>query len=164
MQWLYQCSWYRTDNNDLSEGRAIENLFTGKIPMSVQPSLYGHYDISRGFGRTIIQYWASVWHYLAQPELSNPMPELKFQPAVEMIRGWTWIWWWATHLDSEKRQFLIFKSMAYINGVALFPLKTRCPFRFSESAVEHTAIFLDLLSLFTVLYWSHRIKEIEPPD
>ena len=78
-----------TDNNDLSEGRAIENLFTGKIPyVSSTKPFTGHMTSAAGSAEAIISILGLqlgiIWPNL---NFSNPMPELKFQPAVEMIRG-----------------------------------------------------------------------------
>ena len=78
-----------TDNNDLSEGRAIENLFTGKIPyVSSTKPFTGHMTSAAGSAEAIISI-LGLQHGIIWPNLnfSNPMPELKFQPAVEMIRG-----------------------------------------------------------------------------
>ncbi|MCX6240432.1 MAG: beta-ketoacyl-[acyl-carrier-protein] synthase family protein [Bacteroidetes bacterium] len=78
-----------TDNNDLSEGRAIERLFTGKIPfISSTKPLTGHMTSAAGSAEAIISILGLV-HGIIWPNLnfSNPMPELKFQPVKEMIRG-----------------------------------------------------------------------------
>ena len=78
-----------TDNNDLSEGRAIERLFTGKRPfISSTKPLTGHMTSAAGSAEAIISILGLV-HGIIWPNLnfSNPMPELKFQPVKEMIRG-----------------------------------------------------------------------------
>ncbi len=78
-----------TDNNDLSEGRAIEKLFTGKIPhVSSTKPFTGHMTSAAGSAEAIISILGMqqgiIWPNM---NFSNPMPELKFQPAGEIIRG-----------------------------------------------------------------------------
>ena len=78
-----------TDNNDLSEGRAIENLFTGKIPwVSSTKPFTGHMTSAAGSAEAIISILGLV-HGIVWPNMnfSNQMPELKFRPVTEMIRG-----------------------------------------------------------------------------
>jgi len=78
-----------TDNNDLSEGRAIENLFTGKIPhVSSTKPFTGHMTSAAGSAESIISI-LGLQNGIIWPNMnySNPMPELKFQPVREMIRG-----------------------------------------------------------------------------
>ncbi len=78
-----------TDNNDLSEGRAIEKLFTGKIPfVSSTKPFTGHMTSAAGSAEAIISI-LGLQHGIVWPNMnfSTPMPELKFRPVVELIRG-----------------------------------------------------------------------------
>ncbi len=78
-----------TDNNDLSEGRAIETLFPGKVPyISSTKPFTGHMTSAAGSAEAIIAILALqngiVWPNM---NFSTPMPELNFRPASELIRG-----------------------------------------------------------------------------
>jgi len=78
-----------TDNNDLSEGRAIERLFTGKIPfVSSTKPFTGHMTSAAGSAEAIISI-LSLGNNIIWPNLnfSNPMPELHFQPVKEILRN-----------------------------------------------------------------------------
>ncbi|MCX6281282.1 MAG: beta-ketoacyl-[acyl-carrier-protein] synthase family protein [Bacteroidetes bacterium] len=77
-----------TDNNDLSEGRAIERLFTGKIPyVSSTKPFTGHMTSAAGSAEAIISILGLqkgiIWPNM---NFSTPMPELKFSVAAKMIR------------------------------------------------------------------------------
>jgi len=78
-----------TDNNDLSEGRAIENLFSKKIPyVSSTKPFTGHMTSAAGSAEAIISILGmlngTIWPNL---NFSNPMPELKFEPVAELLSG-----------------------------------------------------------------------------
>jgi len=78
-----------TDNNDLSEGRAIENLFKGKVPyVSSTKPFTGHMTSAAGSAEAIISILALqngiVWPNM---NFTTPMPELNFRPVAELIRG-----------------------------------------------------------------------------
>jgi len=78
-----------TDNNDLSEGRAIETLFPGKVPyVSSTKPFTGHMTSAAGSAEAIIAILALlngiIWPNL---NFSSPMPELNFKPVSELIRG-----------------------------------------------------------------------------
>ena len=78
-----------TDNNDLSEGRAIETLFPGKVPyVSSTKPFTGHMTSAAGSAEAIIAILA-LQNRIIWPNLnfSAPMPELNFKPASELIRG-----------------------------------------------------------------------------
>jgi len=78
-----------TDNNDLSEGRAIEKLFTGRIPhVSSTKPFTGHMTSAAGSAEAIISI-LGLQNGIIWPNLnfSNPMPELRFTPVKEMIKG-----------------------------------------------------------------------------
>ncbi|MCX6285747.1 MAG: beta-ketoacyl-[acyl-carrier-protein] synthase family protein [Bacteroidetes bacterium] len=78
-----------TDNNDLSEGRAIEKLFTGKVPyVSSTKPFTGHMTSAAGSAEAIISI-LGLQNGIIWPNMnfSNPMPELQFRPAGEMIRS-----------------------------------------------------------------------------
>jgi 3-oxoacyl-[acyl-carrier-protein] synthase-1 len=77
-----------TDNNDLSEGRAIEKLFTGKIPyVSSTKPFTGHMTSAAGAAEAIISI-LSLRNGIIWPNLNftEPMPELHFTPADRMVR------------------------------------------------------------------------------
>jgi len=78
-----------TDNNDLSEGRAIETLFRGKVPyVSSTKPFTGHMTSAAGSAEAIISILALlngiIWPNL---NFSTPMPELSFKPVTELIKG-----------------------------------------------------------------------------
>ncbi|MEI8006531.1 MAG: beta-ketoacyl-[acyl-carrier-protein] synthase family protein, partial [Bacteroidota bacterium] len=78
-----------TDNNDLSEGRAIETLFPEKVPyISSTKPFTGHMTSAAGSAEAIIAILALqngiIWPNM---NFSTPMPELNFRPASELIRG-----------------------------------------------------------------------------
>lgn len=78
-----------TDNNDLSEGRAIEKLFTGKIPyISSTKPFTGHMTSAAGSAEAIISILGLV-NGIVWPNLnfSSPIPELRFRPVETLIRG-----------------------------------------------------------------------------
>jgi len=78
-----------TDNNDLSEGLAIERLFQGGIPpVSSTKPLTGHMTSAAGSAEAILSILA-INHGLILPNLnfSAPMPELGFQPVSGFIRN-----------------------------------------------------------------------------
>ncbi|MEI6883190.1 MAG: beta-ketoacyl-[acyl-carrier-protein] synthase family protein [Bacteroidota bacterium] len=78
-----------TDNNDISEGRAIEKLFTGKIPhVSSTKPLTGHMTSAAGSAEAIIAILGLV-NGIVWPNLnfSNPIPELNFRPVEHLIQG-----------------------------------------------------------------------------
>ena len=77
-----------TDNNDLSEGRAIETLFRGKTPfVSSTKPFTGHMTSAAGSAEAVISI-LGLKHGIIWPNLnfSTPMPELRFQPVVNLIR------------------------------------------------------------------------------
>ncbi len=78
-----------TDNNDLSEGRAIEKLFGAHIPpVSSTKPFTGHTTSAAGSIEAILSIMALregvIWPNL---NFSEPMEELSFQPVKEMITG-----------------------------------------------------------------------------
>jgi 3-oxoacyl-[acyl-carrier-protein] synthase-1 len=77
-----------TDNNDLSEGRAIENLFGETIPrISSTKQMTGHTTSAAGATEAIVAIFAlrhqSIWPNL---NFSEPMKELRFTPVSSLIR------------------------------------------------------------------------------
>jgi 3-oxoacyl-[acyl-carrier-protein] synthase-1 len=78
-----------TDNNDLSEGHAIEKLFTEKIPfVSSTKPFTGHMTSAAGSAEAVISI-LSLSYNIIWPNLnfSAPMPELSFQPVTELLRN-----------------------------------------------------------------------------
>jgi 3-oxoacyl-(acyl-carrier-protein) synthase len=78
-----------TDNNDLSEGIAIEHLFGEKIPLisSTKP-ITGHTTSAAGSTEAILSILC-LKHSVIWPNLNfrEPMPELRFMPVKELITG-----------------------------------------------------------------------------
>jgi len=76
-----------TDNNDLSEGRAIERLFGPAIPYVSSTKPYtGHLTSAAGSAEAIFSILC-LQHGIIWPNLnfSEPMPELSFQPVVQLM-------------------------------------------------------------------------------
>jgi len=76
-----------TDNNDLSEGRAIETLFGDNIPkVSSTKSYTGHTTSAAGGVEAVISI-LSIQHNMIFPNLNfkEQMKELKFKPVTEII-------------------------------------------------------------------------------
>jgi len=78
-----------TDNNDLSEGRAIRQLFGNDLPLfsSTKP-FTGHTTSAAGSTEAIISILALL-HEVVWPNLnfSNPIPELGFSPVISLMRN-----------------------------------------------------------------------------
>ncbi len=80
-----------TDNNDLSEGKAIEKLFGNRIPfISSTKPFTGHLTSAAGSAEAIFSIF-SLQHNLIWPNLNftTPMPELSFSPVIELKRDRT---------------------------------------------------------------------------
>jgi 3-oxoacyl-[acyl-carrier-protein] synthase-1 len=78
-----------TDNNDLSEGRAIERLFGEHIPpVSSTKPFTGHTTSAAGSTEAILSILC-LQHGLLWPNLNfrTPMPELSFTPVRELVKG-----------------------------------------------------------------------------
>jgi 3-oxoacyl-[acyl-carrier-protein] synthase-1 len=78
-----------TDNNDLSEGRAIETLFGNNIPkVSSTKSYTGHTTSAAGGVEAVISV-LSLQHNIIFPNLNfkDQMKELKFKPVTEIIEN-----------------------------------------------------------------------------
>jgi 3-oxoacyl-(acyl-carrier-protein) synthase len=78
-----------TQNNDLSEGVALEKLFNGKVPpFSSTKSFTGHSLGAAGAIEAVISILA-LKHGLILPNLnfSTPMKELKIQPETKLIKN-----------------------------------------------------------------------------
>jgi 3-oxoacyl-(acyl-carrier-protein) synthase len=77
-----------TDNNDLSEGMAIEKLFGEQLPLinSTKP-ITGHTTSAAGSIESIVAI-ISMQERMVLPNLNyeTPMPELHFQPVTRMIQ------------------------------------------------------------------------------
>ncbi len=77
-----------TDNNDLAEGIAIENLFGKTIPLisSTKP-FTGHMTSAAGSAEAILSI-LSIKHQMILPNLNfqTPMPELNFTPVTTLTR------------------------------------------------------------------------------
>jgi 3-oxoacyl-[acyl-carrier-protein] synthase-1 len=76
-----------TDNNDISEGRAIEKLFSPKIPPVSSTKPYtGHTTSAAGTVEAIITL-LGMKHNMIFPNLNfnEQMPELKFKPVDKLI-------------------------------------------------------------------------------
>ncbi|MEE4198158.1 MAG: beta-ketoacyl-[acyl-carrier-protein] synthase family protein [Bacteroidales bacterium] len=77
-----------TENNDLSEGRAIEKLFGENLPkISSTKSYTGHTTSGAGGIEAVISV-LSITHNLIFPNLnfSEQMKELHFKPVTELLR------------------------------------------------------------------------------
>ncbi len=78
-----------TDNNDLSEGRAIENIFGKNIPkVSSTKSYTGHTTSAAGGVEAVISV-LTLQHNMIFPNLNfkEQMKELKFKPVTEVIEN-----------------------------------------------------------------------------
>ncbi len=78
-----------TDNNDLSEGRAIETLFGDKIPkVSSTKSYTGHTTSAAGGVEAVISV-LTLQHNMIFPNLNfkEQMKELKFKPVTEVLEN-----------------------------------------------------------------------------
>jgi len=78
-----------TQNNDLSEGVALEKLFNGKVPpFSSTKSFTGHTLGAAGAIESVISLLA-IKHGLILPNLnfSTPMKELKIRPETKLIKN-----------------------------------------------------------------------------
>jgi 3-oxoacyl-(acyl-carrier-protein) synthase len=78
-----------TEINDLSEGRAIEQLFGSAVPpVSSTKSFTGHTLGAAGAVEAVFAVLA-IHHHLLLPGLNftNPMPELGFQPVTRPTRA-----------------------------------------------------------------------------
>lgn len=78
-----------TENNDLSEGRAIETLFGNNIPpVSSTKSFTGHTTSAAGGVEAILSILA-IQHNLILPNLNfnQQMKELTFKPLTELIKN-----------------------------------------------------------------------------
>lgn len=78
-----------TDNNDLSEGIAIETLFGDRIPpVSSTKPITGHTTSAAGSTEAILSILCLrdgvIWPNL---NFNEPMPELKFSPVKELMTG-----------------------------------------------------------------------------
>lgn len=76
-----------TDNNDISEGMAIQRLFEGRIPpVSSTKPFTGHTTSAAGSTEAILSI-LSLRHQMIWPNLNfrDPMPELSFTPVKELI-------------------------------------------------------------------------------
>ncbi len=78
-----------TDNNDLSEGRAIENLFGERIPMvsSTKP-FTGHTTSAAGSTEAILSIFC-LQHQVIWPNLNfrEQISELSFSPVEKLLTG-----------------------------------------------------------------------------
>jgi 3-oxoacyl-[acyl-carrier-protein] synthase-1 len=77
-----------TQNNDLSEGVALEKLFNGKVPpFSSTKSFTGHTLGAAGAIEAVISILA-IHHGFIPPNLnfSTPMKELNIQPVIKLVR------------------------------------------------------------------------------
>ena len=78
-----------TDNNDLSEGRAIEKLFGDNIPkVSSTKSYTGHTTSAAGGVEAVISVLSLQYHTIF-PNLNfkEQMKELKFKPVTELLEN-----------------------------------------------------------------------------
>ncbi len=78
-----------TDNNDLSEGRAIETLFGDKIPkVSSTKSYTGHTTSAAGGVEAVISV-LTLQHNMIFPNLNfkEQMKELNFKPVTEVLEN-----------------------------------------------------------------------------
>jgi 3-oxoacyl-(acyl-carrier-protein) synthase len=78
-----------TDNNDVSEGKAIEQLFGMKIPKVSSTKPYtGHTTSAAGSTESIISILA-ILHRVIWPNLNfkEPMDDLNFSPTVELLKN-----------------------------------------------------------------------------
>jgi 3-oxoacyl-(acyl-carrier-protein) synthase len=78
-----------TDNNDLSEGIAIERLFGSRIPpVSSTKPMTGHTTSAAGSTEAILSILC-LQHDMIWPNLNfmQPMPELHFEPVKELVQG-----------------------------------------------------------------------------
>ncbi len=78
-----------TDNNDLSEGRAIETLFGDKIPkVSSTKSYTGHTTSAAGGVEAVISI-LTLQHNIIFPNLNfkTQMKDLKFKPVTELLEN-----------------------------------------------------------------------------
>lgn len=78
-----------TDNNDLSEGRAIENIFGENIPkVSSTKSYTGHTTSAAGGVEAVISV-LTLQHNMIFPNLNfkEQMKELKFKPVTEVLEN-----------------------------------------------------------------------------
>jgi 3-oxoacyl-(acyl-carrier-protein) synthase len=80
-----------TDNNDLSEGKAIEKLFGDRIPkISSTKPFMGHTTSAAGSAEAILSILC-ILHGMVLPNLnfSTQMKELSFTPVTHLIKGLT---------------------------------------------------------------------------
>ncbi|HBE00869.1 MAG TPA: beta-ketoacyl-[acyl-carrier-protein] synthase family protein [Spirochaetia bacterium] len=77
-----------TPNNDLSEGRALEKVFTKVPPVSSTKAVTGHTLGASGGIETVLCI-LSILHGHIYPNLryTSPMAELSFKPALSMLSG-----------------------------------------------------------------------------
>jgi 3-oxoacyl-[acyl-carrier-protein] synthase-1 len=78
-----------TDNNDISEGKAIERLFGSEVPPVSSTKPYtGHTTSAAGATEAIISILCLleqvIWPNL---NFSEPMKELHFTPVQELLKG-----------------------------------------------------------------------------
>ena len=73
-----------TDTNDAAEGKAIENMFAGKVPFSSTKPFTGHTLAAAGVIEAIFSIWAMQQNELL-PNLNfeTPMESLTIQPVKE---------------------------------------------------------------------------------
>ncbi len=74
-----------TPNNDLSEGRAMERLFSGKIPPFSSTKSYTGHTLGAAGGIEAVISLLSINHQVIFPNLNfrNKMPELNCEPVTE---------------------------------------------------------------------------------
>ncbi|MCX6250642.1 MAG: beta-ketoacyl-[acyl-carrier-protein] synthase family protein [Bacteroidetes bacterium] len=78
-----------TDNNDLSEGKAIEKVFGESIPkISSTKPFMGHTTSAAGSAEAILSILCII-HEMILPNLnfSEPMKELRFIPVTKLLRN-----------------------------------------------------------------------------
>ncbi|UCG26664.1 MAG: beta-ketoacyl-[acyl-carrier-protein] synthase family protein [Bacteroidales bacterium] len=78
-----------TENNDLSEGIAIEKIFGNTVPMVSSTKPFTGHTLGAAGGVEAVISILSIEHQMAFPNLNfnHKMPELGFQPVREIVTG-----------------------------------------------------------------------------
>jgi len=78
-----------TDNNDLSEGRAIEKLFGDNIPKVSSTKAYTGHTTSAAGGVEAVLSVLAIQNNMVFPNLNfeTQMKELNFRPVTELLEG-----------------------------------------------------------------------------
>jgi 3-oxoacyl-[acyl-carrier-protein] synthase-1 len=77
-----------TENNDLSEGIAIEKIFGGNVPYVSSTKPFTGHTLGAAGGVEAVLSVMTIVHQLCYPNLNfkNPMPELSFRPIDKLVK------------------------------------------------------------------------------